>query len=450
MKKFLKLTTCLLIAIATIGLTACGSNPKPSVNTSIKSVGNGGISVISNGYVYFVNGYSSYESYTKSNLSNKFEVGGLYRAKLNEYGKVTYDDKGNIENLTRISGDLAGFESTSLYVFGDHIFYTKPTTNVDKQGELQTSKIDFCKMNLDGSNSTIIYSSKNEAKDIDFEYYYADGGIYLLVNEKGTLTRINCWGKFNKEVVDEDVKSVVLHKVEDDVFESDAYKQIFYTTINEDSKIVINNYNILSGEKYSVTTNYKTCELLDYQFNHLYYKASENSYPSKTYVYRIDATNNALKNMMHERVTQTEYTNFYFLENETDGYIAQTSDKTYYLSYTAGGIGEAYPIADSKLEIMTVAEGKIYFKSSNDIKYIDYYDFKQNPNTVATQHTLVTVTDMQTYDYDIDTNYLYVYAKKGENTYLYNIYINNIIEGETIEAKHLGSYLSTDIEEEKE
>ncbi len=448
MKRFLKLTLCVLIGIFTIGLTGCGSKDKPNVNTSIASFGNGGMAVTSGGYVYFVNGRSSYEIYTKNNLTDKFELGGLYRAKLNENNQITYDEDGNIENLSYISGNLAGFETTSLYVFGDHIYYTTPTTNVDKQGELQTTKVDFCRMNVDGSNATTIYTSKTDAEQIDFEYYYADGGVYLLVNENGKLIQINCWGKFSKKTIEENVASIVLHTVEDDVFASDAYQHVYYTTTNDEGKILINNYNIESGAKYSVATSYKTCELIDYKFNHLYYKASKNEYPSKTYVYRIDATQNALKNMMHEQITQTEYTNFYFLENESDGYIAQTSDKTYYLTYNASGMNEAYPIADSKLEIMLVKDGNIYFKSSNDIKCINYFDCKLNPTQYPTQTTLTTVSDMQTYGYDVDNNYLYVYAKKGDNTYLYSIYINNLIDDETVEAKLLGSYLTTDIENE--
>lgn len=450
MKKFVKLTLCLLIGVFAIGLTGCGNNDKPSVNTSIPSYGNGGMAVTSGGYVYFVNGYSSYKVYNKGNLSDKLELGGLYRAKLNENNQVTYDEDGNLENVSRISGNLAGFENTSLYVFGDHIYYTAPKTTVDKSGELETSKINFYRMNLDGSNATVMYTSKNEGEKIDFQYYYADGGVYLVVKEDTKLIKVNCWGKFKTTTIEEKVESVVLHTVEEDIFNSDAYQHLYYTTKTDDGKILINNYDVATGAKYFGTTPYKTCELIDYKFNHLYYKASTNDYPNKTYIYRIDSTENALKHMMHEQISQTEYTTFYLLENESDGYIAQTSDKTYYLTYSSNGNSEAYPIADSKLDIMLINNGVIYVKSSNDIKTINYLDCKLNPNEYPTQSNLITVDGMQTYGYDVDNNYLYIYAKKGDNTYLYSVYINNPIDGENAEVKLLGTYLSTDVEEDEE
>ena len=43
-------------------------------------------------------------------------------------------------------------------------------------------------------------------------------------------------------------------------------------------------------------------------------------------------------------------------------------------------------------------------------------------------------------DYDIDSYNLYVYAKSGSNTYLYNVSLTNVIDGETFEKTLLGVY----------
>lgn len=440
MKKFFKFTLCLLICVVALGLVACGKNKKEDIDTSISPKGNGGMVVTAGDYIYYVNGYNSYETFDKSNLSGKFDVGGLYRVKMTN-GQVSYDSNGSVQGAEKLSSNLVGFESTSLYVFGEYVYYVTPTTEVNKKGELQTSKLDFCRVSISGGKVQTIYQSSSDASDLDFEFYYADGSVYLLVNENGTLKRICCYGKFSVNEVDSEIKSLVLHRDEYDVFNSNTYSNIFYTK-SEDSTIKIFNYNVAEDKiEYRVSTSYTECELMEVKFGHLYYKAKKADYPSYNYVYRMDATKNAITNLMEEKITNTEYDTFYFLDNETNGYIAQTSSKTYFIKYTAGGEGEATPIADTKLEIMAIKRGYIYFKSDNKIKRINYVNLPYD----TTQEELVTIENLKTYGYDIDENNLYVYATSGSNTYLYSIKVDNVIEGDKFEAKLLGEYKSSDI-----
>ncbi|MFQ6724535.1 MAG: hypothetical protein ACLRFE_04320, partial [Clostridia bacterium] len=185
--------------------------------------------------------------------------------------------------------------------------------------------------------------------------------------------------------------------------------------------------------------------LLDYKFGHLYFKASGNDYPNYTYFYRVDATKNAVTSIegsSEQLTTNKDYTNLYLLESEVDGYIAQSSDKTYYLSYNAGNISDPIVAVDSKIEIMACKNSYMYYKDGNDIKRISYYDLKAQCN--AETETLLTIEGLQTYAYDIDDNNLYVYATSGSNTYLYGIKISNVMEEDTYEAKLLGVYCAGD------
>lgn len=445
MKKFITFSLCLLLCVVTLGLAGCGKSKKETVDTTIATYGNGGTVAMRGDYVYFVNGYNSYTTLDKENLSTKFNVGGLYRAKLNEDGAFDYDENGSVVGAEKISSHLVGFESTSIYVFGNHVYYATPITEVDKDGNLQTSKLEFRRVAIDGGKTKQLYQSKSNADDIDYEFYYADGMVYLVVNENGTLYRIKCTGEVSKQKIDEGITSLVLPRDIDDVFESDGYKNIYYTKTNDDEKIEIYNYNVLASQpQYKKSVDYKTCELVDYKFGHLYYKASKAGEPSYTLYYRVDATKNAIMNMTstEEKITKTEYDAFYLLDNETSGYIAQSSSKTYYIDYMTN---EAYPIADSKIEIMTIRNNYIYFKSGNDIKRINYYDFKTNGD--KTQQSVLTVDGLQVYDYDIDDNNLYVYAKTGSNTYLYSIKVSNVLEGEDFERNLLGVYNEDDVPE---
>jgi hypothetical protein len=445
MKKFITFTLCLLLCVVTLGLSGCGKSKKEIVDTSRASNGNGGMVVTQGDYVYFVNGYNSYSVLSKSNLTKKFDIGGLYRAKLNSYGELDYNEEGSLSNAERISSHLIGFESTSIYIFGDYIYYATPITDVDKKGNLQTDKLEFRRVAITGGDTDKLYQSKVEADKVKYEFYYADGKVYLLINEDGTLKRVVCSGKVSVNEVATDIASLALPRDSYDVFDTYSYKNIFYTKTNENGKIEIYNYNIVTNrEEYKKTTDYKTCELIDYKFGHLYYKASSDQYPNYTYFYRVDATKNAITTLAEERLTANkDYTDLYFLENETDGFLVQTSDKTYYLNYNAGNISDPIVMADSKIEIMATKNSYVYYKSGNDIKRISYYDLKTKGS--AEEESVLTLKDIQTYDYDIDDNNLYVYAKSGSNTYVYSIKVSNMMEEDEYEAKLLGVYKSGDV-----
>lgn len=447
MKKFITLTLCLLLCVATLGLSACGKKKTETVDTSIQSVGNGGTVVKRGEYVYFVNGYKSYSTIRagKDNKDNSYNVGGLYRAKLNDNNELDYSENGSVSNAERISSDLAGFESTSLYVFGNRVYYATPITEVDKKGNSKKDRIEFKKVSLDGGNAETIYQSHATATNVDYEFYYAEGVVYLMINENGTLKRINCLNGSSNTVAS-GVTSVALPRDTDDVFESDSYKNIYYTVTNGDGKIEIHNYNVASNRtEYKKVTDYKTCEMIDYRFGHLYYKASDNEVPNYTYFYRVDATENAVTSLpgSAEQLTKDkDYTEIIFLENETDGHLFQGADKTYYLQYNSGSISDPLHF-DSKLDVIAVGGGYIYTKSEHDIKRINIHYLKTAKN--KTQEDVITIENLQAYEYDIDGDYLYVYATTGSNTYLYSVKLTNIMEGESFERKLLGSYIDSDV-----
>ncbi len=458
MKKFITFTLCLLLCIAPLGLSACSKSVSSNVNTSIETKGNGGMVATRGDYVYFVNGYNGY-NVLSDNLDKTFDVGGLYRAKLNDGGELDYNEKGSVVNAEKLNGKLAGFESTALYVFGDYVYFATPITEVTDKGKEQIDKLEFRRVSISGGSSQRIYKSRTAATNVDFEFYYAKGKIYLMINENGTLKRINCFGKFAKSTVDKNISSVLLPRDEYDVFESDSYENIFYTKTNDEGKIEIYNYNLASNKKeYKQETSYTSIELIDYKFDHIYYKASfkdiEQQTEEYTYYYRIDATENAIRNMAEEKIINAEaYTALCVLENETDGCILQTDSKTYYLPYEEFANSQTRPVApynisDSKLDIIGIKNGCIYFNSSNEIKRINIYDIDSTGSVES--ESIIKIDELQTYSYDIDENNIYVYATSGANTYLYSVKVNNVLEDEEFEQKLLGVYEKADEVEDAE
>ena len=144
MKKFIKILVCVCLCMVSIAFVACKKETKidaPATNAQVSS--NGGSVVKKGDYLYFANGYESYKDVSKGDLNKSFGLGGLYVTKLNSNGELDYTDKKQLANMTKLSGKLASFEATELFVSGDYMYFTSINTEKDKKGSLQTSHLEI-------------------------------------------------------------------------------------------------------------------------------------------------------------------------------------------------------------------------------------------------------------------------------------------------------------------
>lgn len=205
--------------------------------------GNGGPAVMVGNWLYFVGGYVDTTTIRyRQNEHNNVTDGAIYRVYIGpsegtplyenadrpktdpnftlhllDKAKQAIDDTGKKARPYQIIvPKIAGFDQAALWVFDKHLVYTSPNNNKDKYGELQISKIDFFRVDLDGKNHRKIYTTSNESLTTsNFTVASYAGEVFLLIKDGEMLRRVSVNGKNAGKVstVTKRAKSVSLPEV---------------------------------------------------------------------------------------------------------------------------------------------------------------------------------------------------------------------------------------------
>ena len=330
MKKFLSgLFTVVIAFVFMFSLSGCSEkHSATTVDTSkVASTNgvstNGGITVIYDGYLYFVNG-------TKDNDGTSSEDntrGGIARVKINtETGEI---DTNTYELLVE---DLVGYDNGSMYFFGDYIYYTSPSADVNYKGEVLYYKTRFKRYDLVNKNTQTIYTTNLNSKDevISFAYYVTGTELNLVVYETSnqTLTSIKIGDTFKTNYVIEGVRSCVLSEnygtCETENATVDANSFVYYTLANNTDgsdryQQGVKVYRTLPNKNESVLLSNKgySISLLSIRNSKLIF-----SYESRIYAQAIKGSNNEELNVALENViSYKSYEDVIFVEND-DGSIS--------------------------------------------------------------------------------------------------------------------------------
>ncbi|MBO4823074.1 MAG: hypothetical protein J5580_00670 [Clostridia bacterium] len=270
MAKFFTKKVCLITLAVVVALGgviwAIVANITPKFRSGITAVpsasqvsGNGTAAVMVDNYLYFVGGkvttstikYGDNEYYANAQMPDA----GIYRVQIGDHGQpsvtYTYDNtdtnekgekvvlqEGDAKYNTKVVGisdwekigqkhngieavvpKIAGHDQTAMWVFGKYLIYTSPHNRLDNRGNLMTGYLDFFRVDLDGKNHTLIYTTDSTALTTkDFTVWSdADANIYLLVADQTTenestvttIKKINV--KTQKtNIIDTKVSNVVL------------------------------------------------------------------------------------------------------------------------------------------------------------------------------------------------------------------------------------------------
>lgn len=214
MNKKVLVTICLAVLVLVSGIlaivlvnAASAFKPLASGPQSRGTVsGNGGNAVSVDGWLYFIGNYYTdvNEIKYKDNEYNRLprdNFGAIYRVKLNSQAQPDYEmlDDESGENPYAAKGcevvvpKIAGYEKSAIWVYGEYLIYTSPNNNMSRLGELQVNKVDFFRVNLNGSNNRKIYTTETDLVTLkDFTVVYpSENHMYLLVNDGGRLVRVN-------------------------------------------------------------------------------------------------------------------------------------------------------------------------------------------------------------------------------------------------------------------
>lgn len=446
MKKLKSILICLMLCVFGFGLVACG-DPRTEEEKSFtypKSsdyvTSNGGLAVQKGKYVYFVNGYKSVEE-AKSKKTN-YTVGSLMLMKLGENGKVVTDENGltHDDYFIKMSNKLCGYEATNLFIHKDYLYFVTPSLENESGDKVWAKeRVVFKRIKLDKSSEVeTVYSSDVQFDQLQYEYYEDGGKLFILVWEKGetyygkkkqdALVRVNATNKSSSKISN-DVKSVVFAENADEIF--------FVKYDEDDSKYVLNQYNIVENDVQEYAVFDKSHEVKAVSGGNVFISASH-EFGSTTDVKVSNIENHTEFSLLYA------YSGSVDLKYTNDGTVLYVTNNV--ISFVKS-MNDVKTITDenaTSIDVIGFVNGcVVYLDDKSNVKTVSYSNFLEDGIVqIDTVATLEGIEKEKAYfDLSNDCGDMYFYNKVGENYYLHRLNVTNN-HGE--EAEMFGVYLEAD------
>ncbi len=179
-KTFTKIICFTAAAVLSLGValvSACSNyNTKPlsdtpSADAAVSS--NGGFAVEKGDYVYFINGK---ESNTADNTFGNVVKGAIMRISKSDLAARNYSNVDTVVPLVTYSGN----SNAGIFIYGDTIYYSTPSTEKNSDGEVQYSYLAFKSTKLDGTGTMKDYYVQYSNNAVEYRYVEVDGTVYLV------------------------------------------------------------------------------------------------------------------------------------------------------------------------------------------------------------------------------------------------------------------------------
>ncbi len=180
-KSFTKIICVTVAAISALSagvLSACGNNfggvtVKDDSLSAVSS--NGGFLVESGKYVYFVNGKASY---TDDNTYGSVVKGSVQRISKEDLNNRNY---ANTETVVP-SVIYSEYYDSGIYIYGDYIYYSTPSTAKNSNGVVQNEQLEFRRAKADGTSAEgdYFFRAPSTGKDMAYRYVKQGDTVYLV------------------------------------------------------------------------------------------------------------------------------------------------------------------------------------------------------------------------------------------------------------------------------
>ena len=460
MKKAILSLVMMLFMAFSICLTGCSEtvltvNPK----TEETVISNGGMSVIKGDYLYFVNGYTDISDNNTSftNKSNKWgEVGksAIYRTKLKN-GVIEKDEDGFLidANTDLVVPRVVGFNNGGFHIIDDYIYYATPNNrDVDSNGNSQKKKIEFHRININGSkkSDTRLYITANATEDlVDWTIRKVGDKVYLLVKDGTNIISYNATDNTLVKKI-ENATSYAFYTEDNYVYEDDrssvGENYVYYTRdIIADDNVstgfdgnVICRFNIATGQVDDSLEllDKSTFKILHSTEDTIYYtiKNSGKERLFKKVVSSCDAEWGALTSV---QLANSEYTNYYFADYGNDLVLATDGTNTYRLE----GTNLVAPVVvTTSRDILGIYGNYAYYYVDNTLVRFDINTTSADDSileTVSEEGSSYTIDNRNCLDFDGQNLYVYCeYVSANNKANFYLDYINNT----TLEERFVGVF----------
>lgn len=231
MTKKLVLTALIALLVLAVLFAGCESYRNPVFSMGDKDAvveSNGGLAVKQGDYLYFVNGYTGYNTTdAQANWFGNVLKGAILRVKEGESM-----DTAEVIVPKNIMG---AYSESGFSIYGDYIYYVSPSVEESKSGAIKTNITQFMRTRLDGQETRVIFESEDST--LTYKYtpyglvYFLDGKLYCKSYQSKHFVADE-----NGAVIAEDITAVHFPKsltYDKNVGETLA-DYIFYTKASED------------------------------------------------------------------------------------------------------------------------------------------------------------------------------------------------------------------------
>lgn len=235
MKKFiLGIFSVCFAVICAFGFVGCGEQKYSATTTdTTKVVANGGLSTVYNGELYFVNG-----TQTNDGTHNGGTLGSVYKVAIGDDGVIAENAK-----YTKVVDALVGQKNGSIFIFGNYLYYSAPSTGKNENGKVQYGRTKFYRKDLINGTVQEIYAmaGADESESLTYAYYKygQDNSKLAFVIYEGTSKTLKSF-EVNTQIKTNFVKQNVTSVVLSEKFgegDNNADNFVFYT-LAADTKAV--------------------------------------------------------------------------------------------------------------------------------------------------------------------------------------------------------------------
>ncbi len=453
MKKFFSVIICCVMFLSLLALGGCGEivlKDGPAKTDLV--TGNGSLTVRKGDYLYFVNGYVSNAKLSgNDNNYGASDNGAIYRAKL-ENGELMYDVKVNedktetktLKNVELLVPKIAGFEYTSLHIYGESLFFTTPNTEKDNTGKIRFDLTDVFVVNINGGKVNKVANAINASSLDQIQFSYSDAKVYVCYTNDNNLynVRVSNLKVENATKVAESVSSF-------GVSSSNGYAYFTRSFVEGENSVagnVLCKLNLKTNEEEVIfRDNYNTFSIKKITEDKIYYSRT-NSLVTNKYIYSLKLDNLNLE-------SEKQYTIVSYSDNQyiydlgagfESGVITTNNNKLLLITGIKNPETELIELYDGSFTILGISNENVFGKDSNgNLVKVNIFN-KQSEVLLSSDSNLDTEMKQ---NFDFDNNYVYYYVKYTGDDSVEGYYLNRLnLKDKTTElvGKLLDKHIKTE------
>lgn len=436
-KKLCSLIIMLFLAV-TFVITGCspkGLSPNPDTDANV--ISNGGMTVIKENYLYYINGYLDESKLTgDDNKEGKVTHSAIYRTKIVD-GKIVKDEDGFVPDTELVVSRVAGFSNGGFYIIDDYLYYTTPHNNVvDKDGKIQNDRVEFHRVNVNGTDDKLIYTTPEAQANLDWTLYKIGETVYITMYISNKIIVVNT---SSASVVAEiaDTTSYAIYK--DSTYEvnedrtNEFQNYIYYTRAitTEDNRPsykgnVVCRLNIATGETedlhFDLDYTYKILSVTNTAIRYTKVNSRVSGSLELPYI-KTFTTNIKWTNAVEVPLADMSFTSYYFCDFGDNLFIGVTDSATWLVENRVHK-----QIFASKQTILGVYNNNVYYASENQVRCFNIRGEVVDgsiENELVTMDTRLHQTGTANM-LDFDQKRLYVYSEYTNKDGAKNYYLNYI------------------------